>query len=163
MTTKEQTVVDLWSAIDDRIDARVERHLRDFGANYRPRGASSLALVLGTPGVPTTASLVLPWMFVKVPYPVLARECHILADVVGSMTFDIKVQRPGQLVTDATSIVGGIYPALVAQQEVVIDPSLVGWPNQPTYIEPGSVVSVYVVDTDGSIGQVTLNLGGRVP
>ncbi len=161
MSTAIQEVTDFWAKVDERADARISKALELFAANYRPRGANSLALVLGTPGVPIVASLTLAWLFVKVPFPLVARDCHIVADVAGSMTFDIWVQRPKQTPAMAASIVGGMYPALVAQQQVIIDPSIAGWPNQPTYIEPGSIVSVYVTATDGLIGQATVNLGGR--
>lgn len=161
MQTTEQVVAEHWALIDERIDNRVNIAIAAYLANHHAIGANSLPLVLGTPGVPITAAPTKSWMYPKVPFPLLVRECHIIADLVGSMTFDIKVQRPGQIVTAAASIVGGIYPALVAQQEIVIDTAIAGWPNQPTFIEAGSIVSIYVRTSSGVIGQVTVNLGGR--
>lgn len=150
------------------VDRRIKAALDDFARNHRARGAATIGLTVGTPGVPLTTG---NWVNgYKVPFPMVIDEVHLSADAVSDTQFDLLVQRHslGQPVTAAASIVGGNYPELYdggAVQEIVIRPSVAPVMTPPVwdtiYLEGGSLLFLTVLSTDGACSVVTFNLGGR--
>lgn len=148
----------------DRIEALARQIARaEIAAalgNTRPGGAASIALGAGgTPGAVIVASLVTPTISPKITFPVELDECYLWADAACSMSFDIWVQRPGQLAADAASILGGAVVALVAAREATLSPIVDAWAAR--HIEAGSVVSLYVTASDGVAVSVTVTLSGK--
>jgi hypothetical protein len=148
----------------DRVEALARSIARDEIAralgNTRPGGAGGLALGAGgVAGSPILASLLVPTVTPKVPFPLLLDECYIQADIACTMAFDIWVQRPGQFAIDAASILGGAPVQLVASRETTLSPIVDGWATR--MIEAGSVVSLFVTSSDGLASSVTLTLSGK--
>jgi hypothetical protein len=157
-----------WNAVDARADERIKIALREFERNYRPRGAVSIPLTIGTPGTAITTGT---WINgAKVPFPMQIDEIHIVADVASDTTFDLQVQRPGQNTGAQASIVNGHYPELLVAgspvQEIIINPVLApltgpGPVWSALYLEPDSLLYLLVRATDGVLTIATFSILGR--
>lgn len=154
----------------DRVEALARQIAREEIAaaltNLRPGGAVSAPLILGSPGVPLVANLTAPWMFVRVDFPVIFDQIHVIADVTGTIEIFFRVTRSalGEALPNASPIFGGLpLLRLVAEQEHVFDLAGRGpLGTEPApYVEPGSVLHVYIKFADGFISVLSINLRGR--
>lgn len=161
MKSAQQSDIKAFEArLDARIDARAQKIVDAALLNYRPRGAANVALSAGgTPGSVIVASSIVPCVAPRIDFPIEIDEVYIQSDVACTMSFDLFVQRPGQLAADAASILGGAFVGLVASRETTLSPVVDVWDS--SHIEAGSVVSLYVVATDGLASSATITLCGR--
>jgi hypothetical protein len=147
MSSQEQVIVDLWDAIDKRIDARFAAKIREFSTNYRPRGNTPVILGAGSVGATITPSTTHPQVHGLLSYPCSFDEIQLEAYPAGTAILDVWVKRPGQTSVAAASIFNGHYPVLddgasgpSREKTIIVDPAD-GW---ITYIEPGSMLYLYV-------------------
>lgn len=150
----------LWDRVESLARKIADEQIAKALGNMRPGGAGAIALGAGgVPSVPILASLLVPTVCPKIPFPLLLDECYIQADIACTMEFDIWVQRPGQFAADAASITGGAPVQLVAARETTLSPIVDAWATR--MIEAGSVVSLFVTSSDGLASSVTVTLAGK--
>lgn len=151
-----------WDSIDRRIQTQAAAIVRESIANLRPGGAHPLAVEVAAP----TASTTKPVAKIPVLYPAVITSVDLAAqpgEVTGTVTVDIKVARPGEALADATSICAPNYPTLTVDVDWVhVLPTLEGegaWLT--TYLEPGSMMLLYIRSTHASRTSLLISVNVR--